>query len=371
MIQKNVSNINLIYCKSPYKNVHVINMNEKIIKSYKAFHKNMQCRGFQYEVGKEYNIDGDIECCRQGFHACKSPMETWYYYNMLNSRFAEVEQSGKIDIDMGTKICSSHIKIKKEIDLANFINTGIDWIKSYTLPSEIPTNDTVLNDSGVENTQIYSSHSDVQIGSTGNFAEIYSIGCLVQIGSSGNAAKIHSSGTSDCIASAGFDATISLSGYGTRISSSGDYTQIGSSGDSTIINTSGRYTNIGSSGARTYISSLGNNSNIGSLGDWAKISSLGAYVTISSFGNNANITSSGMDTKVSSMVKDSIIICTGKGSMVKAEIGSWITLVEYKWNDSKGHFTTACVKTEYVDGERIKANTWYKLLNGKFVEKYV
>lgn len=156
----------------------------------------------------------------------------------------------------------------------------------------------------------------------------------------------------------------------TEIYSSHSHVQIGSSGDSTIINTSGKHTNIGSSGDCANISSLGGNSNIGSLGDLAKINSLGAYTIISSFGNNANITSSGMDTKVSSMGKDSIIICTGKGSMVKAEIGSWITLVEYKWDDSKGHFTTACVKTEYVDGERIKANTWYKLLNGIFVKKY-
>lgn len=345
-------------------------MSKKIIKSYKAFNKNMQCRGFQYEVGKEYNIDRNIECCKQGFHACKSPMETWNYYDMLNSRFAEVEQSGKIDTIRGIKICSSYIKIKKEIDLADFIYTGIDWVKTYTMPSKIPTNDTVLNDSGVENTQIYSSHPYIQIGSSGNSVEICSIGDFTQIGSSGDRAKIHSDGDYVCIASSGFEVTISSSGCGAKISSSGDYTQIGTLSDDTIINTSGNHSNISSSGEFANISSLGSNSNIGSLGDWAKISSLGNYTNISSFGNNANITSSGFDTKVSSMGKDSIIICTGKESTVKAEIGSWITLVEYKWDDSKGCFTIACVKTEYVDGERIKANTWYKLINGKFVEKY-
>ena len=72
-------------------------MSEKVIKSYKAFDNNMQCRGFQYEVGKEYEMDGEIKCCDRGFHACKSPIEVWGYYDMLSSRFAEVEQYGKID----------------------------------------------------------------------------------------------------------------------------------------------------------------------------------------------------------------------------------------------------------------------------------
>ena len=50
---------------------------ENPIIAYKGFDKNLKCRDFQYEVGKEYNIDGNIECCKHGFHACKSPMDTW------------------------------------------------------------------------------------------------------------------------------------------------------------------------------------------------------------------------------------------------------------------------------------------------------
>ena len=72
-------------------------MSEKVITSYKGFDKNMKCRGFQYEVGKEYEMDGEIKCCNRGFHACESPMEVWDYYDMLNYRYAEVEQSGKIE----------------------------------------------------------------------------------------------------------------------------------------------------------------------------------------------------------------------------------------------------------------------------------
>ena len=226
-------------------------MSEKVIKSYKAFDKNMQCRGFQYEVGKEYEIDGEIKCCDRGFHACKSPMEVWDHYDMLSSRFAEVEQSGKIDEEgNSTKVCSSRIKIKAELKLADIIKVGVEWLKDITSPTKVKT-DIAKNDNG------------------------------------GDSAKI---------------------------GSSGDYAQIGSSGD---------YAQIGSSGYYAQIDSTG---------------------------------------------EDSVIMCAGRNSKTKAKIGSWITLAEWKWSNEKNRYVPVCVKTEYVDGVRIKADTWYKLENGKFVE---
>lgn len=141
-------------------------MSEKVIKSYKAFDKNMQCRGFQYEVGKEYEIDGEIKCCDRGFHACKYPMEVWDHYDMLSSRFAEVEQSGKIDEEENsTKVCSSQIKIKAELKLADIIKVGVEWLKDITSPSKFKTTDGALNDKGERNKQIGSSGDYAQIGS--------------------------------------------------------------------------------------------------------------------------------------------------------------------------------------------------------------
>lgn len=208
-------------------------MEENKIISYKGFDENMQCLGFQYEVGKEYEMDGDIKCCERGFHACESPLEVLDYYDMLASRFAKVEQSGKIDKEENsTKVCSSKIKISAELKLADIIKLGVEWIKDVTSPSKVKATGE-LNNNG---------------------------------------------------------------GYSAKIGSSGYYAQIDSTGE------------------------------------------------------------------------DSVIMCAGRNSRAKAKVGSWITLAEWVWNDDKERYVPKCVKTEHVDGERIKADTWYQLKNGEFVE---
>ena len=159
--------------------------NENKIIAYKGFDKEFKCRGFQYEVGKTYEMDGNIACCSRGFHACESPMEVLDYYDMLTSRFAEVEQSGNIDKEaVSTKTCSSRIKIKAELKPADIINLGVEWLKEITSPSKIEANNT-SND--------------------GDSAKIGSSGYYAKIGSSGNCAKIYSSGQYSVIMCAGHD----------------------------------------------------------------------------------------------------------------------------------------------------------------------
>lgn len=97
------------------------------MKSYKGFDKKLKCRDFQYEIGKEYEMDGEIKVCSRGFHACESPFDVFDHYTMIDSRFCEVEQDGNISKeDGGTKICSSKIKIKAELKLADMINLGVE-----------------------------------------------------------------------------------------------------------------------------------------------------------------------------------------------------------------------------------------------------
>ena len=238
-------------------------MEENKIIAYKGFDENLCCRGFQYEIGKEYVHEGEIECCESGFHACTNPFDVLDYYKADGkNRYCEVEQSGTIKTGNGdSKQASSRIKIKAEIGMAGLFKDGVEWIKEKTNP--VP---------------IIAETKDKNDNPSGDYA---------QIGSSGDSAKIGSSGDS------------------AKIGSSGDYAQIGSSGD------------------------------------YAKIDSTGEY---------------------------SVICCAGNNSMAKAKKGSWITLSEWKYSEEKKRNIPVCVKTEYVDGERIKEDTWYRLVDGEFQE---
>ena len=100
---------------------------ENKIKSYKGFNSDMTCRKFQFEVGKEYEENGKIEACENGFHACESPMDVFGYYPPSNSRYCEVEQSGSIDRGKD-KIASSKIRIQCEIGLSGIIQAGVKFI---------------------------------------------------------------------------------------------------------------------------------------------------------------------------------------------------------------------------------------------------
>ena len=301
------------------------------IKSYKGFDKNLKCRDFQYEIGKEYEMDGEIKVCNRGFHACESPFDVFDHYTMIDSRFCEVEQDGNISKeDRGTKICSSKIKIKAELKLADMINLGVEWLKEITSPEKIKTS---IKDN--------SSGYGAQIGSSGNGAKIGSSGNGAQIGSSGNGAQIGSSGNGAKIGSSGYGAKIGSSGNGAKIGSSGNGAKIGSSGNGAQIGSSGNDAQIGSSGYGAQIGSSGNGAKIGSSGNGAKIDSTG---------------------------EGCVIMCAGINSVAKASKGSWITLSEWSYSDKKQRYIPVCVKTEFVDGEKIKADTYYKLDGGVFKE---
>lgn len=347
--------------------------NENKIIAYKGFDKDFKCRDFQYKVGETYKMDGYIKSCRRGFHACESPMEVFDYYDMLTSRFAVVEQSGKIDKEEGsTKVCSSCIKIKEEIKIVDIIELGVEWLKKITASSKTKVNNFSIDG---DDAQIVSLDECGQTVSLDDCCQIGSSGNNVKIGSSGDFNRISSLGGNTLIGSSGDYNRIASSGYGCQIGSSGDYTRICSSGDCTLIASSGKYaeitssnfnSKIGSSGYSAKICSSGYTAHICSTGFSAQIASSGDEAKIYSSGRNTQIVSAGNFAKIVSRGRNSVVICRGCGSIVKAALGSWITLSE--WGMVDDEWKLVCVKTEQVDGKRIKADTYYKLIDGEFEE---
>ena len=98
------------------------------MKAYKGFDKDLKCRGFQYEVGKEYEEE-NASLCKKGFHACENPLDTFRYYAPPDSRYCEVDvdDNGERNSD-DTKICGKHIKIGAEIGLEGVINAGVRFV---------------------------------------------------------------------------------------------------------------------------------------------------------------------------------------------------------------------------------------------------
>jgi hypothetical protein len=317
------------------------------VKGYKAFNKGMICKGKQYEENATYEENGN-EICEAGvMHFCENPFDVLNYYPLVDenggiSDFADVEAIGDIYKEKD-KTATNKLHIGAKLGLKGFIKACVDFTIEKTRV-----------ESGKDNETDSSGYS-AQIGSSGDSAQIGSSGYSAQIGSSGDSAQIGSSGYSAQIGSSGDSAQIGSSGYSAQIGSSGDSAQIGSSGD---------YAQIGSSG---------DSAQIGSSGDSARIGSSGYFAKIGSSGDSAQIGSSGYFAKITSKGKHSVVMAAGYNSIAKAKIGSWITLAEWirtdKTDDSDNYiWIPKCVKTECVDGERIKEDVFYKLVDGEFKE---
>ena len=316
--------------------------------AYKAFNTDFTCNGKQYEENTTYEESGNKICEAGVMHYCENPFDVLDYYPLVNKNgeileFAEVEPLGDV-FKQENKSATNKLHIKTKLGLKGFIKACIDFTIEKTKIEEI--------ENGIENDN---SNNYAKIGSSGDYAKIGSSGYSAKIGSSGDSAKIGSSGDS---------AQIGSSGYYAKIGSSGDHAKIGSSGYSAKIGSSGDSAKIGSSGDSAQIGSSEDSAQIGSSGDYAKIGSSGYYAKIGSSGDYAKITSKG---------KHSVVMAAGYQSQAKAKKGSWITLAEWARADDKDKkgflvWIPKCVKTEYVDGERIKEDTFYELVDGEFKE---
>jgi hypothetical protein len=101
------------------------------MKGYKFMESDMTCRGFQYEIEKEYSLEGKLQICKNGFHFCENPFDCLEYYDNIkgDKRLFLVEVSGEV-ITEGNKSLTNKIKIIEEIkDIEKFFDENINNFK--------------------------------------------------------------------------------------------------------------------------------------------------------------------------------------------------------------------------------------------------
>ena len=315
------------------------------MKTYKGFNKDMTCRGFQYEVGKEYEEEGEIKACDKGFHACEYPLDCFNYYEPVKSVYHEVEQSGEISKDGDdTKVASSKIKIGARLDFAGLVKASIDYVKERATKkckgSCLRSDSSVASNSG--NSSVASNSGNSSVASNSGYRSVAS--------NSGYRSVASNSGDSSVASNSGDSSVASNSGYRSVASNSGDSSVASNSGNSSVASNSGYRSVASNSGYRSVASNSGYSS-VASNSGYRSVASNSGYSSVAEVSNS-----------------ESVACALGIESKAKGKIGCWLVICE--WKQDKNYIwrrvDTQCVK---VDGEKIKEDTFYTLVNGEFKEK--
>ena len=236
------------------------------MKAYKGFDKDLKCREFQYEVGKEYEEENSA-LCKKGFHACENPLDTFRYYRPTDSRYCEVDVDDNGERNStDSKVCGKHIKISAEIGLKGVINAGVRFVFD----------------------KCESATEENASGESGNAAASGESGNAAASGESGNAAA---SGNRGNAAASGWRGNAAASGW---------------RGTAVVTGFAGRATALG---------------------------------------------------------EQCLAVAWGEDSLARGTVGNWIVVSE---RDDDGNIID--VKIAKVDGDTVKADTWYKLVNGEIME---
>ena len=260
------------------------------MKCYKGFDKDLKCRGFQYEIGKEYE-ENTADICHKGFHACENPMDVFGYYNPADSRYCEVdldtnEQTGKDSKRVGKKI-----KIETEIGLSGLIQAGVKFILEK-----------VDFKSAKENNTGYQSAAT----------------------NTGYQSAATNTGNRSAATNTGYQSAATNTGYQSAATNTGDQSAATNTGDQSAATNTGYQSAATNTGNRSAATNTGNRS------------------AATNTGNQSAATVGGAE---------SIAVVTGYGSKAKGAVGCWLVLTE---RDEKMHILgvqAVCVDGETIKSD--------------------
>ena len=312
----------------------------EVISSFKGFDQNLQCRGYQFEIGKTYEHEGEVEACKGGFHACEHPLNVFDYYPPSSSRYARVVQTGPLSRNGDdTKVASAKITIEAELRLPDLVQEAVKWVfdRAKWVGGSVATG--VNEAATASGTRGAATASGTRGAATASGDQ----GAATASGTQGAATA---SGTRGTATASGTQGTATASGYQGTATASGDQgaaTASGTQGAATASGTRGAATASGTRGAAT------------ASGDQGAATASGYQGTATASGYQGAATASG---------KHSVAIATAGGKARADESGA-IVLVSR--NDGGEIIHIRAAKVGGIEG--IRPNVWYSLdNNGEFVE---
>ena len=350
-------------------------MSEKMIKGYKGFNKGLVCRDKQYAENTVFNED-KATLCERGMHFCENPLNVLKYYPYYASEmksfseYAEVEAPENVTESKGDKSVTKQLKIGSKISFDELIKAGVEFNLSkekFDKEKSVATGkysgaSAVGRYSGASATGDYSGAS-----ATGDYSGASAVGRYsgaMVVGDCSGAMVV-----GDCSGAmvTGDYSGASAVGRYSGASATGDYNGASAVGRYSGASATGDYSGASATGDYSGVSAVGGRSGAMVVGDCS-----GAMVTGDCSGASATGRRSGAmvvgDDSQAMCKNNSVAIAVGRNSMAKGDIGCYIVLTEVKWDFETDRYEIIDCKCFKVDGEIIKADTFYKLVDGKPVE---
>ena len=311
------------------------------MKSYKGFNKDMTCRGKQYAEGETYE-EKAASCCDYGMHACEYPLDVFGYYPPGQSVYHEVEQDGELLRDSDdTKVASTVLKVGARLDIPGLVHAAIEYTKSrctmeHTDPKMATAGDSGAATAGYKGAATAGDYGAATAGYKGAAtAGNYGAATAGYKGAATAGYKGAATAGDSGAATAGYKGAATAGYKGAATAGNYGAATAGYKGAATA----------GDYGAAT-------------AGDYGAATA--GYKGAATAGNYGAATSRGQ----SASGENGLSVARGNGVKVKGGMGAILVIAEEK-QDS---YDIENWKAVVVDGEKIKPDTWYKMVDGELVE---
>ena len=317
------------------------------ITGFKGFDKDLKCKDYQYEVGKEFEEEGKIEACSKGFHFCENPLDVLGYYppstEKGSSRYCIVKGSGNIDRDGDdTKVACSKLYISAEIGLKGIIEAGVKFILDKV------------------------NWKDNKKSNTGDRSAATNTGNQSAATNTGDRSAATNTGDYSAATNTGYQSAATNTGNQSAATNTGDQSAATNTGDYSAATNTGNQSAATNTGYQSAATNTGNQSAATNTGYRSAATNTGDQSAATNTGDYSAATNTGYRSAAEVTGKESIAIVTGKDSKAKGSIGCWIVLTERgEWDGNV--YLIKEVKAVRVDGEIIKPDTYYKLINGEVI----